>query len=320
MDSVPKFFVRDIPIHGDLILAPMDGISDQPFRALCRQFGSAMSYTEFISALEVLQDSLRICDKLVFHPEERPVVFQLFDSEPERLLRAAQKLLERTPDIVDVNMGCSVRSVSGRGAGAGLLREPRKAAQVMQTLCNGLDIPVTAKIRLGWDDKNRNYLEIARLLEKSGCSLIVVHGRTKTQGYSGDADWEAIAEIKAAVSIPVIANGDVSSSSDIEKIMALTGCDAVMIGRAAIGNPWIFSRRDRGEVPDELVRKTMQNHLESMVAFYGEEKGLLLFRKHASRYLRPWMLTEEERKRLFSCVSAVEFNQALDTLSGQVQQ
>jgi tRNA-dihydrouridine synthase B len=315
MDPIPKFYVHDIPVYGDLILAPMDGYSDQPFRSLCRQLGSAMSYTEFISAVEVLQDSSHLLNRLAFLQEERPVVFQLFDNDPERLLKAALKLRERDPDIIDVNMGCSARSVSARGAGAGMLRDPRKAAKVIELLRGGLDIPVTAKIRLGWDETSRNYLEIARALEESGCALIAVHGRTKVQGYSGVAEWEAIAEIKHTVSIPVIANGDVNTTDDIERILALTGCEAVMVGRAAIGNPWIFSRRNREDVSEELVRSTMLTHLERMVAFYGEERGMVLFRKHASRYLRPCSLGAEDRRRLFTCARPAEFLRTLESLS-----
>jgi nifR3 family TIM-barrel protein len=238
--------------------------------------------------------------KFAYLPEERPVVYQIFDNEPERLLKVALQLQDLGPDIIDINMGCSVRRVSRRGAGAGLLRSPKKVARIIRDLNQELSIPVSVKIRLGWDDSSRNYLLIARIVEENGAALIAVHGRTKTQGYNGEADWDAIAEIKGSVSIPVIGNGDVRTVQDIERIKKHTGCDAVMIGRAAIGNPWIFSRLDREYVSKELIRETMLIHLERMLAFYGEERGLVLFRKHASRYLSSYFLPQKTRVRLLT--------------------
>jgi nifR3 family TIM-barrel protein len=315
MSEVPAFFVRDIPVHGDLILSPMDGFSDQPFRLLCRSLGSAMSYTEFINALEVLQGHPHLWRKLAYREEERPVVYQIFDSEPSRLLEVALRLQERGPDSIDINMGCSVRTVSGRGAGAGLLRQPEKVARIFELLSRSLEVPVTAKMRLGWDEDSRNYRLIARIVEENGAALIAVHGRTRSQGYGGRADWEAIAEIKRSVSIPVIANGDVTTAADIEQIKRETGCEGVMIGRAAIGNPWIFSRLEREQVSPDLLQDTMQRHLSSMLDFYGPERGLVLFRKHASRYLRPLNLSPEQRQRLLTSEQPVEFLQSLASLN-----
>jgi tRNA-dihydrouridine synthase B len=315
MSLTPNFLIKDIPVYGDLILAPMDGYSDLPFRSVCRELGSALSYTEFINTRDVLSKRHPLLPRrLAYLEEERPVVYQIFDSEPERLLKAAQMLQEHQPDVIDINMGCSVPKISGRGAGAGLLREPQKVAQIFSLLTNGLDVPVTAKIRLGWDDETRNYLEIARIVEENGAALLAVHARTRCQGFRGEADWEAIAEIKQAVSIPVVANGDVRTVADIERVKLVTGCEAVMIGRAAVGNPWIFSRLDRLQVPSELVRSTMLRHLEKMLAFYGEELGLMRFRKHASRYLTPLGLEPEVRRRLLTIEQPAEFLEVLDTL------
>jgi tRNA-dihydrouridine synthase B len=303
----PVFQVREIPVYGDLILSPMDGYSDQPFRAVCRGLGSAMSYTEFINAIDVVGYHPHLQRKLAFQPDERPVVYQLFDDDVERLLKAALKLEQLGSDIIDVNMGCSARCVSGRGAGAGLLRQPEKVALIFQQLVHALKVPVTAKIRLGWDDDSRNYRLIARIVEENGGSLIAVHGRTRSQAYKGQADWDAIAEVRQTVSIPVVANGDVRTVADIERIKAQTGCAAVMIGRAAVGNPWIFSRLDRGQAPLELVLETMQRHLQSMLAFYGQETGLLRFRKHADRYLEPYGLAPGLRHALLTAENPDEF-------------
>ncbi|MFM8321957.1 MAG: tRNA dihydrouridine synthase [Chloroflexota bacterium] len=310
----PVFHVREIPIYGDLVLAPMDGYSDQPFRSLCRGLGSAMSYTEFINAIDVTQKHPHLEQKLAFTPTERPVVYQIFDSDPERLLQAALKLAPRGPDIIDVNMGCSDKSVSGRGAGAGLLREPAKIARIFALLTKNLPMPVTGKIRLGWDDGSRNYLEVARIIEDNGGSLVAVHGRTKQQAYGGQADWDAIAEVKAALKIPVIGNGDVQSVADIERIKAHTGCDAVMIARAAVHNPWIFSRLDRADVPPALLRATMLDQLQRMLDFYGSPRGLVLFRKFASRYLAPLGLSTEQRRALLTAETPADFLQLLASL------
>lgn len=315
MSSPANFHVANIPIYGRTILSPMDGFSDQPFRSLARRLGSAMSYTEFVNAMDVINGHPHLEERLRFLEEERPVVFQIFDDDPGRLLRAALILRERNPDIIDVNMGCSAKTVAGRGAGAGLLRDPRKIAEIFKALANELDIPVTGKIRLGWDEESMNYLEVARVVEANGGSLIAVHGRTKQQAYRGDANWSAIAEIKAAVRIPVIGNGDVLKADDIRRMLDFTGCDAVMIGRGAIGNPWIFAGLDREQVTVEQVRETMLAHLDSMLDFYGAERGLLLFRKHASRYISAYGLTTEQREKFLTCERTEEFIDLVESLA-----
>jgi nifR3 family TIM-barrel protein len=306
--------IGGIPIYGDLILAPMDGYSDQPFRTICRELGSAMSYTEFINAMEIIHGHPYLYEKLAFTPEERPVAYQIFDNNVERMLAAALRLQERQPDIIDVNLGCSARTVSGRGAGAGLLREPDKIAAIFKALTQALEIPVTAKIRLGWDEDSRNYRQVARLLEENGAAAIAVHGRTRAQGLRGQADWDAIAEIRQAVSIPVIANGDVQTAADIERIKAHTGCPAVMIGRGAIGNPWIFSRLDRHQVPTETIQRTIRTHLDRVRAFYGPQYGLILFRKHIIRYLRTYTIPPAMRQQLVTIEQGDEFLSLVDRI------
>lgn len=310
--NAPNFWVGNIPVYGDLILSPMDGYSDLPFRSLARRLGSAMSYTEFINAIDVLQGHPHLERKLTFLESERPVVYQVFDDDPDRLIKAVLKLRPRNPDIIDINMGCSAHCVSGRGAGAGLLRTPGKIAKIFDRLSKEVDLPITGKIRLGWDDTSLNYLETARIIEENGGKLIAVHGRTKMQGYTGSADWDAIAAVRQVVSIPVIANGDVKTVADIEKIKGQTGCSAVMIARAAIGNPWIFARLDREQVPPDLLRDTMLQHLDSMRSFYGPESGLVFFRKYAARYLAPFHLTGDLRQTLMTSQTKEEFLGLLD--------
>ncbi|MBC8505156.1 MAG: tRNA dihydrouridine synthase DusB [Anaerolineales bacterium] len=314
MIQATTFHVGPIPIHGDAILSPMDGFSDWPFRSLCRELGSAMSYTEFVKAEEILKPPKLIADKLRYEDDERPVVIQIYGDDPEVMLAAALRAQELEADIVDINMGCPSKTIANRGAGVGLMRTPLKVARIFKLLSASLEIPLTGKIRLGWDDDCRNYPLIARIVEENGGALIALHGRTKEQGYRGKANWEAIAEVKDAVSIPVIGNGDIKTADDIGRMREYTNCDAVMIGRAAIGNPWIFSRLDREEVNFEQVREMMLKHLERNLAFYGNEIGLVLFRKHAVRYLTPYRLEREFRKELLTRQQPEEFVVLLDQI------
>ena len=308
----PTFYVGNVPVYGDLVLAPMDGISDLPFRQLARALGSAMSYTEFINGVDVIHGHPLLEKRLSFIEEERPVVYQLLDNDPGRLLEAALALRQRNPDIIDINMGCYARSVVGRGAGAALLREPGKIAAIFKSLSQALDIPVTGKIRLGWDENSLNYLEVAHAVEDNGGKLLAVHARTRQQAYGGKVDWEAITRVKAALNIPVIGNGDVQTLEDVERMKAQTGCDAVMIGRAAITNPWIFQRLDRAEVPLETVRLTIHLHLERMTAFYGQDRGVIQFRKFLKKYLTPYHLETERMTHLLTLETSGEVIRYLD--------
>ncbi len=306
--TAPTFFIRDIPVYGDLILSPMAGFSDKPFRAICRALGSAMSYTEFVSADGLSHNSPKSWKYFDFAEEERPIACQLFDHDVDRLVTQCQRVAERLhPSTIDINMGCSVPKISQRGAGAGLLRTPERIAEIFTRLTHSLSIPVTGKIRLGWDDHSRNYLEVAHVLEDNGASAIAVHGRTKMQAYKGEADWLPIAEIKAAVKIPVIGNGDVRTVSDIERIKAQTGCDAVMIGRAAIGNPWIFQRKSFAEVTFEERAALIRQHLVAMLDYYGPRLGLVLFRKHVVKYIKGVPYATDVRLALLTCNTADEF-------------
>jgi len=296
----PTFSIGDLPIYGDLILAPMDGISDMPFRGLCRQLGSAMSVTEFINALDVLEGNPRYKHRLAFEPYHRPLSLQMLGDEPFQILDAAQQLVEEVqPDIIDINLGCQSKNVTSRGAGVALMNKPQVVADIMRTMADHFTVPITAKIRLGWDEDHLNYLDIAKIIQENGGAMVVVHGRTRKQAYRGKARWEPIREVKEALDIPVIGNGDVETMSYIQRIKQETNCDAVMIGRGAVGNPWIFSRMDRDDVPDRLVLKTIHQHLNAMVAFYGE-RGVITFRKYLKAYLQSYDLPPEQLRTLLT--------------------
>ncbi len=310
-ETAPNFYVRDIPVYGDAILAPMDGFSDWPFRSLCRALGSAMSYTEFVRAGNINQAYKHMGPRLSFEEMERPMVFQLYGDDPDEIVKAALRVQDRRPDIIDINMGCPAKNVVFQGAGVGMMRTPLKVAHTFSKLTKALKIPVTGKMRLGWDDY-RSYKLIARIVEENGGSLIALHGRTKQQSYSGQADWDAVAEIKAAVKIPVIGSGDVKVASDIARMRNYTGCDGVMIGRAAIGNPWIFSRLDREDVPPAEVYRMVCQHLERSMSFYGAHHGLVSFRKHAVRYLRLHRMSREMRAKIMTKDTAESFLALLD--------
>jgi len=281
----PLFRIGSIPVFDDVILAPMDGISDQPFRVLCRHMGSAITYTEFINVTDVLMKASYLEKRIAFTPYERPLGFQLYGSQPQQFLEAAQLLLEKQPDFFDVNLGCSARRVAGRGAGAGLLNQPDLIAEVFHLLKKHIQLPITAKIRLGEDMDHLNYLEISRMLEENGAAAIAVHARTRRQGFRSTSDWSAIAEIKAQVHIPVIGNGDICTPADIDDMRKQTGCDAVMIGRAALGNPWIFARVDKSSLERGEIMRVIGEHWGSMVDFYSSERASFEFRKHLKAYL-----------------------------------
>ncbi len=294
----------------------MAGFSDLPYRSLCQEFGSAMSYTEFVSAEAIVQGGgERTRLMLAASPREYPVVFQIFGNSVELLVEAARRIEALGPHIIDVNMGCSVRKISGKGAGAGLLRDPAKIGRIFRALTRAVSVPVTGKIRLGWDEENRNYLDVVRAMEENGASLVAVHARTKSQGYSGQADWDAIQEIVDATRLPVIGNGDVVTVADVERMKAHTGCAAVMVGRGAMGHPWIFQRRDRHQVPFTEKAPVIAEHFRRMAAFYGQDRALILVRKHIARYLKGYPGIRDLHQRLVQVSSVTEFHQLLQAVT-----
>jgi len=304
----PAFLVNDLEINENLILAPMDGYTDWPFRSICRELGSAISYTEFVKAEDVLQRPHYIKEKIHFTESERPVFIQIYGNRADTILEAALILQETGPDAIDINMGCPNRSIAGRGAGAGLMRTPLKAARIIKTLKNSLNVPVTAKIRLGWKDCQNGML-LSQIIESFGGSLLAVHARSKEQGHEGQPDLDALANIKDRLQIPVLGNGGIRKTEDIQTMITSTGCDGVMIGRGAVLNPWIFSGRDREEINSTEVINLMLDHLDRSLSFYGSDKGLFLFRKFAAGYLEPYGLEREQRRELLMETDGRKFKQ-----------
>jgi nifR3 family TIM-barrel protein len=272
-----------------------------------------MSYTEFVKVEKILSRSKEPAKRLYYEEAERPITFQIYGDDPDLILKAALRVQELNPDIIDINMGCPAKSIADRGAGVGMMLTPLKIARTFRKLTAALRVPVTGKFRLGWD-KSKNYRLVARIVEENGGSLIAIHGRTKEQRYSGQADWDAIAEVKSLVKIPVIGSGDVRMVADIERMRRHTGCEAVMIGRAAIANPWIFAGLDREQVTAERLQKTVREHLGKSIKFYGEEDGQRLFRKYAVQYLLLRTLDRAARKEILKERPSGEFLNILNQI------
>jgi nifR3 family TIM-barrel protein len=311
--------VQPIPflLDKDVILAPMDGYTDHPFRLIARRFGSSVSFTEFINAIDVVGKYPHWKDRVIFSEEERPIVFQVLDNDPMRIEKAVRILNDLQPDGYDINLGCSSKHVSNRGAGSGLLRDPEKIRIIVRAMRQATPLPISAKIRLGWDADHMNYLDVSHLLQEEGISMLSVHGRTRQQAYSGEANWDAIAEIKRVVTIPVIGNGDIKTPVDIERIRSYTGCGAVVIGRAAIGNPWIFNKIPRSDIDLFGTKDVMEQHLSLMINQYGEKKGLILFRKFTVNYLKPFNILGDIKNLLLTQIHPDHFFQILNSIDNQ---
>jgi len=316
--------IGSLQLDSDLILAPMVGYCDLPFRVICRRMGSGLSYIPLILDEAVLhrQTGKSSSD---FVDSERPVAMQMVSRDPERLLRACERLLPTHPDIWDLNLGCPSRHVTSAGRGSALLREPQRVGELVRTLVTHFDQPVTAKIRLGWDDDSRNYLEIIEVLEQAGVAAIGVHGRTRQQAFSGQADWDAIAECVRATNVPILGNGDVRSVADIEAMRTATGCAGILIGRGAVGNPWLFAGRDIDAVPYPERVALIHEHLDRMVAYHGLYRGITRFRKHIVRYVislpsaakvRRQLTTAETPEQVYAILDAWHPGQRLPNSEG----
>ena len=279
--------IGDVTIDDDaMILGPMAGVTDLPFRLLCREMGAALAYTEMVSAKAVLYKNRNTKELLRTCGADAPLGLQLFGSEPEVVAQAAAMLEDGPWQIIDFNMGCPVPKVVGNGEGSALMRDPLLAGRIIEALAGAVRKPVTVKIRKGFDEEHVNAPELAHILQESGAAAVTVHARTRQQFYRGQADWKVIAAVKDAVTIPVIGNGDVTCYEDAERMRQETGCDGVMVARAACGNPWVFERRT-GDAPGlQEMRDMMRRHLMLQVETRGERQGVLEMRKHLAWYTK----------------------------------
>ncbi len=308
---------------GSVLLGPMAGVTEAPFRGICKRMGAALTYTEMISAkgLHYNPDAAVTRSLLTFDPAETPCAVQLFGSEPAIMAeQAARVMAEYGADVacIDINMGCPVSKVAARGDGAGLMRTPDVAAAIVSQVADAVPVPVTIKFRKGWDDASVNAVEFALAMEAAGTAAVCVHGRTRQQFYRGTADWDIIARVKAAVSVPVIGSGDVFSAADAKAMLERTGCDAVMVARGAQGNPWIFREAraliERGEVlapPTALERVEMaREHARALVTFSGEY-AVTRMRKHVGWYITGMSGASRVRDRVNHITSSAELDALL---------
>ncbi|HEX3025888.1 MAG TPA: tRNA dihydrouridine synthase DusB [Clostridia bacterium] len=286
--------IGNAEIKGYTALAPMAGVADHAMRILCHEFGASYLVGEMASAKGLCMSDRKTSELLAVTPGERPMAVQLFGSDPAVMAQAAKKALEYGPDVIDINMGCPAPKVAGNGGGSSLMKDPVLAGRILEAVVHAVNVPVTVKIRKGWDDKSVNAVEIAEIAEANGAAAITVHGRTREQMYAPPVDLEIIARVKEAVGIPVIGNGDVRTPEGAKKMLEATGCDLVMIGRGALGTPWIFSQTEsylntgRYE-PAPPVRERMNvmlRHIRMLCEFKGEFIGMKEARKHAAWYLK----------------------------------
>lgn len=311
--------IGNVELPNPILLAPMAGVSDLPFRLLCHEQGAGLVCMEMVSAKAIAYRN-RNTEKLMETSErEHPVSLQLFGSEPDLMAEIAAQIEERPFDILDINMGCPVPKIVGNGEGSALMRNPKLVEMIVTKVSRAIKKPLTVKIRKGFDDSSVNAVEIAKIAEASGAAAVAVHGRTREQYYSGKADWEIIRQVKEAVSIPVIGNGDVDSPKKVEMILQETGCDGVMVGRAARGNPWIFHEITEylktGTVPDrpskEEIKAMMLRHARMQVELKGDYTGIREMRKHISWYTTGLPGSAKLRGKINSAESLKEIEELL---------
>ncbi len=302
--------IGNLNLHDTALLAPLAGVSNRPFRVLAIRAGAAMTFTEMVSSEGIIRHQEKTLSMMAFRPDEQPIGIQLFGSDPEVMGRAAAITLELFhPDVIDLNFGCPVRKVVNKNGGAAVLRDLVLTEEIIRAVVEGAgEIPVTIKMRCGWDDTSPVYCEVGQIAERAGAKAVTLHARSRAKGFSGKADWSAIKELKDAVGITVIGNGDAQTPEDVKRMIEETGCDGVMIGRAALGNPFIFAQIAKylatGEVstePSVADKIDMARlHARLMAEQFGEERGAIMMRRYLGWYVKGFAGATDLRPQLFA--------------------
>lgn len=320
--------IGGVTLENNLILAPMAGVTDLPFRLLCKEQGAGLLCMEMVSAKAIWYKNKNTAPLLAIDERELPVSLQLFGSEPELMAEIAKQIEELPFAFLDINMGCPVPKVVNNGEGSALMKKPILAGKIIEAIVKAIDKPVTVKIRKGFDDEHVNAVEMAHIAEESGAAAVAVHGRTREQYYSGSADWDIIRQVKEAVSIPVIGNGDILSATEVQKMYEQTGCDGFMIARGAEGNPWIFKQiLHYFETGEQLPKPTidemsamMLRHAEMMIEFKGEFTGIHEIRKHAAWYTAGYPNSSRFRGKINEVESLDELKALLEGIRGHLRE
>jgi tRNA-dihydrouridine synthase B len=318
--------IGPLNLSNSAILAPLAGITDLPFRLLVKQSGCALVYSEMISANALVRESAKTIKMLDSSAEEKPLSVQIFGTEPAIMAEAARMVASSGADLLDINCGCAVKKIAKTGSGVALMRQPKTAEALFRTVRRTIDIPLTIKIRSGWDDSGRQAIEFARMAEACGIDAIAVHPRTATQGFRGQSDWSIIAAVKEAVSIPVIGNGDILCARDAVQMEAETGCDGIMIGRAAIGNPWIFSRylalktgQPEPNVDLAMRIETMIRYVRAMVDYWGESRACRMLRSRLGWFVKGLPHAGAFREAIKSIAAEDEAMAAIETFCATLE-